>query len=118
MKVTTIAYPKNLENLTFENISRIIGRNMRPKKRSVVAERMKFMSMKQEIDEPIIKYLHRLRNASRYSEFEKYGREERSFFQAAIVSIMLYGCTTWTLTKRPEKKLDGNYTRMLRAILN
>ena len=33
-------------------------------------------------------------------------------------SILLYGCTTWTLTKRLEKKLDGNYTRMLRAILN
>ncbi len=32
--------------------------------------------------------------------------------------ILLYGCTTWTLTKRLEKKLDGNYTRMLRAILN
>ena len=31
---------------------------------------------------------------------------------------MLYGCTTWTLTKRLKKKLDGNYTRMLRAILN
>ena len=29
-----------------------------------------------------------------------------------------YGCTTWTLTKRLEKKLDGSYTRMLRAILN
>ena len=43
---------------------------------------------------------------------------KRSFFQAAIVSILLYGCTTWTLTKRMEKKLDGNYTRMLRAILN
>ena len=42
---------------------------------------------------------------------------KRSFFQAAIVSILLYGCTTWTLTKRLEKKLDGNYTRMLRAIL-
>ena len=41
-----------------------------------------------------------------------------SFFQAAIASILLYGCTTWTLTKRLEKKLDGNYTRMLRAILN
>ena len=41
-----------------------------------------------------------------------------SFFQAAIMSILLYGCTTWTLTKRQEKKLDGNYTRMLRAILN
>ena len=41
-----------------------------------------------------------------------------SFFQAAVASILLYGCTTWTLTKRVEKKLDGNYTRMLRAILN
>ena len=43
---------------------------------------------------------------------------KRSFFQAAVVSILLYGCTTWTLTKRMEKKVDGNYTRMLRAILN
>ena len=43
---------------------------------------------------------------------------KRSFFLAAVVSILLYGCTTWTLTKRLEKKLDGNYTRMLRAILN
>ena len=41
-----------------------------------------------------------------------------SFFQSAIVSILLYGCTTWTLTERMEKKIDGNYTRMLRAILN
>ena len=42
---------------------------------------------------------------------------KRSFFQAAVVSILLYGCTTWMLTKR-LKKLDGNYTRMLRVILN
>ena len=41
-----------------------------------------------------------------------------SFFQAAVVSILLYGCTTWTLTKHMEKKLDGNYTRMQWAILN
>ena len=43
---------------------------------------------------------------------------KRSFFQAAVVSILLYGCTTWTLTRRLERKLDGNYTRMLRAVLN
>ena len=43
---------------------------------------------------------------------------KRSFFQAAVVSILLYGCTTWTLTKRLEMKLDRNYTRMLRAVLN
>ena len=43
---------------------------------------------------------------------------KRSFFQAAVVSILRYGCTTWTRTKRLEKKLDCNYTRKLRAILN
>ena len=42
---------------------------------------------------------------------------KRSFFQAAVVSILLYGCTT-PMTKRVEKKLDGNYRRMLRTILN
>ena len=39
-------------------------------------------------------------------------KRKRSFFQTAVVSKLLYGCTTW------KKKLDGNYTRMLRAILN
>ena len=43
---------------------------------------------------------------------------KRSFFQVAVVSILLYGCITWTLNKRVEKKLVSNYTRMLRAILN
>ena len=30
----------------------------------------------------------------------------------------MYGCTIWTLTKRTEKKLDGNYTQMSPVILN
>ena len=30
---------------------------------------------------------------------------KRSLFQAAVVSIPLYGCTTWTLTKRLENHL-------------
>ena len=29
---------------------------------------------------------------------------KRSFFQAAVLSILLYGFTTWMLTKRMEKK--------------
>ena len=43
---------------------------------------------------------------------------KRSFFQAAVMSILLYGCTTWMLRKQMEKKLGGSYTRMLRAISN
>ena len=45
-------------------------------------------------------------------------KKKRSFFQAAVVLILLYGCTTWTLTKWMQKKFDGNYIRMLREILN
>ena len=36
---------------------------------------------------------------------------------SVAVSILLHRCTTWMLTKRNDKKLDANYTRMLRAIL-
>ena len=32
---------------------------------------------------------------------------KRSFFQAAVVLILQYGCTTWTLTKHMEKKLTA-----------
>ena len=44
--------------------------------------------------------------------------DPHNLFQAAVVSILLYGCTIWTQTKRIEKILDGNCTRMLRAILD
>ena len=45
-------------------------------------------------------------------------KRKRHFFQAAVVLILLYGCTTWMLTKCMEKKLDSIYTRMLWAVLN
>ena len=40
------------------------------------------------------------------------------FFQASVVSILLYGCSTWTLIKRLEKRLDSNYRGKLWAMLN
>ena len=43
-----------------------------------------------------------------------YPIKSNAFFQ----SILHYGCTIWTLTKRNEKKFDGNCTKMLRFILN
>ena len=39
------------------------------------------------------------------------------FFKASVVSILEYGCSVWTLTKRMDKKFDENYTRMLQVIL-
>ena len=43
---------------------------------------------------------------------------KHKFLQAAVGSILLYGRTTWMLIKCVEEKLNGNYTRMLRAIFN
>ena len=76
------------------------------------------------IERPYI-YIYRERERKRKREklsiiwkSDLIDKMKRSFFQAAFTSILLYGCTTWTLTKRLEKKLDANYTRVLRAILN
>ena len=41
-----------------------------------------------------------------------------SIFRATVESVLIYGAITWTLTKSLEKKIDGSYTRMLRAALN
>ena len=42
---------------------------------------------------------------------------KRYVFQAVARLVLSYRCTTLTLTKRLEKKLDGNYTRIPRADL-
>ena len=43
---------------------------------------------------------------------------ERDLFQSIAVSVLLYGSTLRPLTKRMEKMQNGNYPRILRAILN
>ena len=45
-------------------------------------------------------------------------RIKRNFFRATAESVLVYGSVSWTPTKALEKRLSGNYTRMLRAILN
>ena len=39
-------------------------------------------------------------------------------FQACIETILLYGLDSWTLNVARRKRLDGTYTRMLRAAYN
>ena len=43
---------------------------------------------------------------------------KRNFFRTTVESVLIYGSVCWILTKSLEKRLNGNYTRMLRAILN
>ena len=75
-------------------------------------------STEKDIDTRLMKAWTAIDKLSIIRKSDLTDRMKRSFFQAAVMSILLYGCTNWTLTKRLEKKLDGNYTRMLRVILN
>ena len=75
-------------------------------------------STEKDIDTRLAKAWTAIDNLSVIWKSDLTDKLKPSFFQAVIVSILLYGCTTRTLYKRMEKKLDGNYTRMLRAILN
>ena len=75
-------------------------------------------STEKDIDTPLSKAWIAIDKLSIIWKSDLTDKMKRSSFQEAVVSILLYGCTTWTLTKRLEKKLDSNYTRMLRAILN
>ena len=51
---------------------------------------------------------------------------KRSFFQTAVVSILLYGCTTWTLTqtvgeearRQLHKNVASNMEQVLAATPN
>ena len=41
-------------------------------------------------------------------KFDLSDKIKQDFYQAVVVVILLYVCTTSALTKRLEKKLDGN----------
>ena len=43
---------------------------------------------------------------------------KRQFFRAVVELVLVYGLSTWTLTKRLENLSDGSYTRMLHTVLN
>ena len=78
----------------------------------------RFSSTEKDIDTRLTKAWITIKRLSIIWKSDITDKMKRSFFEAAVASILLYGCTTWTLTKRLEKKLNSNYTRMLRAILN
>ena len=45
-------------------------------------------------------------------------KRKGDFFQETVVSVLRNGRTTWMLTKCIAKKLDLNYTKKKRAMLN
>ena len=68
-----MAAPKKLQNMMFKDIKAIVESTIRPKKRLVISERTKFLSLKQDAGESIIAYYRRLRSAAATCDFENLG---------------------------------------------
>ena len=91
---------------------------LNPPRSPVLSSLSSVESTEKDIDTRLTKAWTAINRLSIIWKSDLSDKMKRSFFQAVVTSILLYGCTTWTLTKRLEKKLDANYKRMLRAILN
>ena len=99
------------------NISTLNGSSLKPVDKFTYLG-SSVSSTKTDIDTQLTKAWTAINRLLVISKSDLTDKMKRSFLHAAIMLILLYGCTTWTLTKRLEKRLDRNYTRMLRAILN
>ena len=40
------------------------------------------------------------------------------FLKSTVESVLFFGSECWTITKSMEKRLNGNYTRLLRKVQN
>ena len=65
------------------------------------------LSTKTDINTQLVKAWTAINGLSVICKLDLTDKIKRSFFQAAVVSILPYGCTTWTQTKHMEKKLDA-----------
>lgn len=70
-KVSLMAQPNELESMNFNEIKDLILHNVRPKKKLVIAERIRFMSTRQDPKESAQSFAQRLRDASRFCEFNQ-----------------------------------------------
>ncbi|PAA86570.1 hypothetical protein BOX15_Mlig030946g1 [Macrostomum lignano] len=70
------AAPKLLEDMKFETIKELITATIRPKRRLVIAERIKFLGIKQEQGEKAAAYYRRLRAAAASCDFAELGKKQ------------------------------------------
>ena len=54
-----------------------------------------------------------------FQKIDLFNKIKDEFFQVEAASIVIYACTTWTLTRNSEKKsLEGNNTRIIHTALS
>ena len=86
-----MAYPRNLEELTYKEISKVIKSNIRQKKRLVIMERTKFLETRQHPGESIVQFIHWLKERAWYFEFERLGTDEMTTEDEFIMLHLIDG---------------------------
>ena len=77
-----------------------------------------FSSTENDINTCLAKALNAIDKLIIIWKFNLSNKIKCDFFQAAVISILLYGCTTWMLTKHIEKNLNRSCTRILQVVFN
>ena len=101
-----------MEYMCFKREGTISTRNGGPFK---ISRQIKYLSSCVSLIESYVNMrLVKTRTAiDRLSIIWKSNRSDKIKLQTVVVSILLYGYTSWTLIKRIEKKLDGKCRRLL-----
>ena len=84
MKIKVMVFPRDIQRMSFREIEQAIRKDVRPKKKLVIAERTKFLATKQNPGESVRNYIHRLKQASRFCEFEKLGSGSMSIHEELL----------------------------------
>ena len=70
-EVCIMVTPQVFKDMKFETIRRIILDKMHPRKRLIIAERTRFLATRQGPTKTVRQYIQRLREATKFCEFEK-----------------------------------------------
>ena len=84
---------------------KVNGKRLKKKKKLHTSSKSILINFSDISTLPGLFHSKRLGNCIHYTfKSDLIDKMKRIFFQTAVVSILLYRCTTWTLTKRIEKK--------------
>ena len=103
-----MAYPKDLEEFTFQEIKLNIRNNLRLKKKLVIVERTKFLSKKHNSNKLPGPCLRRLKEASNFCEFEKLHTENITLEKELIWLRFIEGLHDVDQKNKIWKHLQGN----------
>ena len=103
MKITIMFYTRELEDMTFEEV---IKKNLRPKKKLVMVERMKFLSKIHEQNETILQYIYWLKQASRFCLLEKLRTKEMTIEEEQVQLRLIKGLDDWAKKNKILEQLQ------------